>query len=187
MTWRGSNGPGRFGTRGGTPPGLRPPIPWHPERRPAPRRATILASTLKRMRAMADIEAEIERLEERLRTAMETSNVAELDALIDDRLMFVGPDGLVYDKEDDLGLHRSGEQQLTRVELRNLAIEVHGATAITIVESELAGVFKGESFAGRYRYLRVWSRSDDGWRIIAGSVCAVPRYRDGGRIGDEDG
>lgn len=123
---------------------------------------------------MADIEAEIERLEERLRTAMESSHVAELDALIDDRLVFIGPDGLLYDKEDDLGLHRSGEQRLTSVALRNLAIEVHGATAVSVVEADLEGVFKGEAFAGRYRYLRVWSRTDDGWRIIAGSVCAIP-------------
>jgi ketosteroid isomerase-like protein len=80
----------------------------------------------------------------------------------------------VYDKEDDLALHRSGEQRLTRVELRDLSIEVHAATAVTVVEAELEGVFKGQAFAGRYRYLRVWSRGEDGWRIIAGSVCGVP-------------
>ncbi|MCU0760531.1 MAG: nuclear transport factor 2 family protein [Steroidobacteraceae bacterium] len=173
MTWRGPGGTGRSGPRQG-PPRAFSYLPWNPERRAGPRRATILASTLKRMRAMADIEAEIERLEERLRTAMESSHVAELDALIDDRLVFIGPDGLAYDKEDDLGLHRSGEQRLASVELRQLKVEVHGATAVAVVEADLQGVFKGEAFAGRYRYLRVWSRTEDGWRIIAGSVCAIP-------------
>lgn len=117
--------------------------------------------------------ADIERLEERLRTAMESSNVAELDALIDDRLRFVGPDGLIYDKDDDLGLHRLGEQRLVRVDLRDLEIEVHGGTAVAVVEAELDGVFRGETVTGRYRYLRVWSRTEAGWRIIAGSVCAL--------------
>ena len=129
---------------------------------------------------MADTEAEIGRLEERLRTAMERSNVAELDALLDERLMFVGPEGQIYDKAGDLELHRSGGQQLTRVVLRDLSVELHGATAIAVVDADLDGVFKGEAFSGRYRYLRVWSRSEDGWRIVAGSVCGLAG------AGDED-
>jgi Domain of unknown function (DUF4440) len=38
--------------------------------------------------------------EHRLRDAMLAGNVAELDALIDDRLLFVGPDGGVYSKAE---------------------------------------------------------------------------------------
>ncbi len=51
---------------------------------------------------------EIRHVEERLRNAMLTSNVTEFDALIDDRLLFIGPDDGVYRKADDLELHRSG-------------------------------------------------------------------------------
>ena len=40
----------------------------------------------------------IRELEERLRLAMLASNVSELDDLIDDELLFVGPDGHVYSK-----------------------------------------------------------------------------------------
>lgn len=122
----------------------------------------------------AAVVAEIERMEERLRTAMEAGNVAELDALIDERLRFVGPDGRLYRKEDDLGLYRAGEQRLTSVVLRGLEVEVHGSTAVAVVEAELDGVFRGAIVNGRYRYLRAWSRTDSGWRIVAGSVCALP-------------
>lgn len=51
---------------------------------------------------------QIEEYEERLRVAMLYSNVAELEVLIDDDLVFVGPGGGIYTKADDLQLHRSG-------------------------------------------------------------------------------
>jgi Domain of unknown function (DUF4440) len=116
---------------------------------------------------------EIRQMEDRLRAAMLAGNVAELDELIDDRLLFIGPDSGVYRKEDDLALHRSGQETLTRVDLQDVQIESHGSTAVTVVLVDMAGVFKGQAFAGKYRYIRTWLRSSDGWRVIAGSVCAV--------------
>ena len=117
---------------------------------------------------------EIRQSEEGLRQAMLTSNVAELDALIDDRLMFVGPDGSVYSKSDDLELHRSGAQQMSRAEFADIRIELHGGTAVTTVLANLAGIFKGQAFDGKFRYIRTWVREEHGWCIVAGSVCAIP-------------
>lgn len=128
---------------------------------------------LRQISGMVDVEAQILRLEDRLRAAMLRSDVDELDELIDDRLVFVGPDGLVYGKEDDLALHRSGEQRLRRLELREFGIEVHAGSAVVATVTDLEGSFRGHGFAGRYRYLRVWSRSGLDWRVIAGSVCSV--------------
>lgn len=119
-------------------------------------------------------EAEIRQAEQRLRAAMLASNVAELDALIDDRLLFIGPDGNVYHKADDLDLHRSGEERITHVDVEDTQIEIHGSVAITVVVADMAGIFKGDAFSGRSRYIRTWARGDSGWRIIAGSVRAIP-------------
>ena len=66
------------------------------------------------MREHSPIEQKIRQLEERLRQAMLKSDVAELDALIDDRLLFIGPDGAVFSKKDDLDLHRSGAERIHR-------------------------------------------------------------------------
>ncbi|MGF1566822.1 MAG: nuclear transport factor 2 family protein [Nodosilinea sp.] len=120
------------------------------------------------------MDSEIRHLEERLRAAMLTSNVAELDALIDDRLLFSGPDGSVYRKADDLELHRSGAERITRLDLDEIVIEHHGEIAIAVVLTRLAGELHGQAFAGQYRYTRTWMRGEQGWRIVAGSVCAVP-------------
>jgi ketosteroid isomerase-like protein len=119
------------------------------------------------------MDTEIRQLEDRLRVAMLASDISELDVLIHDRLLFVGSDCVVYRKEDDLELHRSGQEKLTQVDLKDVQIESHGSTAIAVVVADMAGIFKGQEFEGRYRYIRTWTRSSEGWRVIAGSVCAV--------------
>ncbi len=121
------------------------------------------------------MQIEIRQVEERLRNAILSSDVTELDALIDDRLLFIGPDGGVYSKADDLELHRSGNERLTRFDLKEVLIELHGSTAIAVVRANLAGSFKGEAFEGDYRYTRAWLRGDRGWRIIAGACAALPK------------
>ncbi len=81
----------------------------------------------------------------------------------------------MYRKADDLELHRSGQERLTRVDVQDMEIEMHGASAVAIVVAKMAGVFKGQAFEGMNRYLRVWARGDHGWRIVAGSVCVIPK------------
>jgi hypothetical protein len=130
---------------------------------------TVEARTLK-----AEIlEAEILEAEERLRVAMLTSNVAELDALIDDRLLFVGPNGNLYHKVDDLELHRLGETQFNQIELEDIQIQPHASMAIAVVLANLSVTFKEQVFEGHSRYTRVWVQGDRGWQIVAGSVCSV--------------
>jgi Domain of unknown function (DUF4440) len=112
-------------------------------------------------------------LESRLRDAMLSSDVAELDALIDDRLLFVGPDGGVYSKADDLALHRSGATRVHAINVEESRVELHDGSATVVVTASLAGEFHGAAFSGRFRYLRVWACTKDTARIVAGSVCAL--------------
>jgi hypothetical protein len=119
------------------------------------------------------LEAEILEVEERLRAAMLTSNVAELDALIDDRLLFVGPEGNLYHKVDDLELHRLGQTQFNQIELEDIQIQPYDSMAIAVVLANLSVTFKGQVFEGHSRYTRVWVKGDRGWQIVAGSICSV--------------
>jgi ketosteroid isomerase-like protein len=108
-----------------------------------------------------------------LRQAQLTGDVAALDRLVDDTLMFTGPDGAVYGKADDLDAHRRGWVRITRLEPSEERIQRLGSIAVVSVRMEMAGTFKGEAFAGPFRYTRVWRERPDGWRIVAGHVSAV--------------
>ena len=118
-------------------------------------------------------QSEMEIAEQTLRSAMLASDVLTLHQLIDDDLVFIGPDGSVLSKEDDLGFHRSGEQRITALDFQDQHIRAKGAVASVSVLAHVAGVFKGHAFEGRFRYLRVWHRTSGGWRVVAGSVFAL--------------
>jgi uncharacterized protein DUF4440 len=107
----------------------------------------------------------------RLQRAQLASDVAALDRLIDDRLVFTGPDGKLYSKQDDPHVHRSGQQSMMRVDEEDLAALIVRGTGVTWFLGTLEGTLAGEPFLARVRYTRTWDHDDDlGWRLIAAHV-----------------
>ncbi|NJR32903.1 MAG: nuclear transport factor 2 family protein, partial [Chamaesiphon sp. CSU_1_12] len=60
-------------------------------------------------------ELQIVEIEERLRQAMLTSDMAELDALIAPELIFTSYLGQLVSKEQDLDMHRSGSIKIESI------------------------------------------------------------------------
>lgn len=116
---------------------------------------------------------ELRAAERALQAAQLASDVAGLDRLIDDRLVFTGPDGQLYTKADDLRLHGSGEQKMSRVEEEDLTVLVVGNTGVTCFLGTVAGILSGAEFTARVRYTRTWAYESHGWRLIAGHVSGV--------------
>lgn len=112
--------------------------------------------------------------ERRLQAAQLASDTATLTELLDDEVVFTGPDGNLYSKEDDLGLHRSGQQKLSRVEESELRLLVRGSTGVTWFLGKLEGTVAGEPFAARLRYTRTWAYEQGaGWRVVAAHAMII--------------
>lgn len=120
-----------------------------------------------------DSDASLLACETALRRAQLASDVAELDRLVDDALVFTGPNGLVYGKDDDLAAHRRGIIRITRLDPSEERVQRFGQIAVVSVRMEMAGTFEGAAFAGPFRYTRVWRAHGDSWRIVAGHVSAI--------------
>jgi Domain of unknown function (DUF4440) len=121
-----------------------------------------------------DIEAQIRICETRLYAAMLASDVTELDVLIADDLLFVGPTGELATKAMDLELHRSGGTKFHELVPQELVIQVCGEQwAIAAAKIFLSGIYLGNDFAGAFRYLRVWGHGESGWQIVGGSVSPI--------------
>lgn len=117
-------------------------------------------------------EAELLTAERRLQAAQRAGDVAELDRLLDDRLIAVGPDGAHYSKQDDLDAYRSGTSVIDELVEEGLASLVVGSTGVTFFTGTVRGTFGGEPFAARMRYTRTWAY-EDGWRIVAAHIAVI--------------
>jgi ketosteroid isomerase-like protein len=121
-----------------------------------------------------DIDTQIRACESRLYAAMLASDVAELDALIADDLLFVGPTGELATKAMDLERHRTGGTKFHELVPQELAIRVWDEQlAIAVAKIALSGTYLGHDFAGDFRYLRVWGKGEIGWQVVGGSVSVI--------------
>ena len=111
--------------------------------------------------------------EERLRAAMLTSDVAMLDALIDDELVFIGLDGSVCSKAMDLEAHRSGIIRIHRLDPSERQVLPLGDVMVVNVRMDTAATIQGQRTEAALRYTRVWRYVEGNWRIVAGSIVPI--------------
>lgn len=118
---------------------------------------------------------EIAALEARLRAAQLAADVAALDALIADELLFTGPDGTLGTKAQDLAAHGSGAVRFRAHEPEELRVRRVGAdVAVAALRARLVVEVAGTPVSGTYRYTRVWAREGGrGWRVVGGHVSEV--------------
>ena len=119
---------------------------------------------------------EIVACEVQIRAAQLTADVAALDGLISEELLFTGPDGQLGTKAQDLEAHASGLVRFREHVPEELRIRRVGANiAVTALRARLAVEVAGTLHRGTYRYTRVWAREDGAaWRVVGGHVSAVP-------------
>ena len=120
---------------------------------------------------MASIEKTVLAHEQRLYQAQLSSDVDGLDELIAEDLLFSGPDGRLFTKEQDLAMHRTGAMRIRSLEPKETTVRVLSAEAAVVsVVAAVKGDFDGEAAEGLVRYLRVWVLREGRWLIVAGSL-----------------
>ena len=119
---------------------------------------------------------EIVGLEARLRAAQLDADVAALDALLAETLLFTGPDGTLGTKQQDLAAHGSGAVRFREHVPEELRVRRVGSdVALAALRARLAVTAGGTLIRGTCRYTRVWARENGGpWRVVGGHVSAVP-------------
>lgn len=122
----------------------------------------------------AALAAALHEAEQRLQAAVRSSDVAALDLLLDDRVVYTGPDGRCLTKQEDLEAHRSGTIAVDVFDQQDLHVTVEGTTGVTRVLAGLQGTAGGQPFTGRLRYTRTWVHADGGWRVLAAHAGAAP-------------
>lgn len=107
--------------------------------------------------------------ETRLLNAQKNSDVAELDRLLHDDLLFIAPNNEITSKNADLDMHRSGNLKVLASHAEEPLIKTQDDLATVVVDVHLRVEFFGQPFEGLYRYMRVWKATNKEWQIVAGS------------------
>lgn len=119
-----------------------------------------------------ELEAELLEAERALHAAQRGGDLAELDRLLDDRLIAIGPDGRRHRKQDDLDAYRSGTSVVESLVEESVEVLVVGTTGVTFFTGTVSGTFGGAPMTARLRYTRTWAWQD-GWRIVAAHISPV--------------
>jgi ketosteroid isomerase-like protein len=116
----------------------------------------------------------IEHLEEKLQHAMLNGDVAVLDELIADDLVWTMHTGFVGNKQYDLQAHRSGIFQYTKLEISDRQIHPYSSDCVVVtLKAEIDGILSGQAFSETYRFTRVWLQRQNRWQIVAGHVSQI--------------
>lgn len=111
--------------------------------------------------------------EKRLLSAIKNNDIAVLDELLHEDLLFMVPDGLIVTKALDLEAHGSGNMNIETISAIEEQVNMIGDTAVVTVIIALKGNIFNQSVSGRFRYIRTWKLFDDKWKIIAGGCIQV--------------
>lgn len=113
-------------------------------------------------------ENEILAAEDALSQAMLDSNVAQLDRLLADELIFTNHLGQCLGKQDDLQAHRSGLLHIDRIETQERQVKLLQGDAMVFAKVAIFGTYAGEPANGTFRFTRVWQRKDNhDWQVVA--------------------
>src|SRR4051794_7587588 len=113
--------------------------------------------------AESSVHAEIAALEERLRFAELGPEPHVFEELLDDEMLIVAEDGQMhFAKSKILEAHQPGKTpKFTEVRMIDVKILDHGCAAVVIC----TGTFVGPQGTFTRKFMRVWARKADGWKI----------------------
>ena len=113
-------------------------------------------------------------LEARLCAAQLGSDVAALEQLIADDLLFVGPDKSLVSKADDLAAYRDKVFCITAHQPEDMQVSpVRADVFLVSLRACLPGSHAGTPFSALSRYTRVRAQVADGWRIVGSQVSLI--------------
>ena len=107
-------------------------------------------------------EAQVLNAEERLRLAMMDSDVAQLNLLLADDLLFTNHLGHLLSKQADLAAHEQRLLTITELHASEQQVRIQGNVAVVSVRMRLTGTYHDAETHGDFRFTRVWAQSADG-------------------------
>ena len=121
-----------------------------------------------------DETSELLELEARRCDAMVAADVGELDRLLSEDLSWTHSSARQDTKASFLAGLQAGGTRYLEIRRSDEQVRLHGEVAVVTGVAHMRASINGEERHLRNRYTNVWTRSDQGWRMIAWQSTAVP-------------
>ena len=118
--------------------------------------------------------AEILALEDKRYAAMTSNDLAALEALFHDEMIYTHSSAVVDTKASYLEALRSGKTRYKTAKRFEEKVRFAGDTALVTGRAEFEVELNGAPKTLRLRFLNVWTRTPAGWKFIAWQSCSLP-------------
>ena len=118
--------------------------------------------------------AEILALEDKRYAAMTSNDLAALEALFHDEMIYTHSSAVVDTKASYLEALRSGKTRYKTAKRFEEKVRFAGDTALVTGRAEFEVEVNGAPKSLRLRFLNVWTKTPAGWKFIAWQSCSLP-------------
>ncbi len=124
------------------------------------------------------VEDKIIKMEHDWADALEKSDLATIDRLVDPDWTLVDPAGALVTKAQSDADIKSGALKIESFKIEDLKVKVYGDTAIVWGLETEKSTYKGKDTSGQYRFTDVIVKRHGKWRAVATQVSRVVEHKD---------
>jgi ketosteroid isomerase-like protein len=118
-------------------------------------------------KASNGVEQTLLKLEQQWEDALIKSDVAALEKLYDDGLIYTHSNGSVDNKSVYIGNIKSGATKYQSMKRNDIKVNVYGNSALVSCHWEVHVLARGNQIDTIARYLHVYVKQKDGWKMVA--------------------
>ena len=113
------------------------------------------------------VEQAVLKLEQQWEDALLKSDVAALERIYDDSLIYTHSSGAVDNKSVYVGNIKSGATKYESMKRDDIKVSVYDDTALVTCHWEVHVLNKGNKIDTNARYIHVYVKQKDGWKMVA--------------------
>lgn len=118
-------------------------------------------------KASNPVEQTILRLEQQWEDALVKSDVAALEKLYDDTMVYTHSSGGVDNKSIYIGNIKSGATKYQSMTRDDIKVNVYGNAAVVTCHWDVHVLARGSKIDTNARYIHVYVKRKDGWKMVA--------------------
>jgi ketosteroid isomerase-like protein len=118
-------------------------------------------------KASNNVEQAVLKLEQQWEDALLKSDVAALEKIYDDSLIYTHSSGAVDNKSVYIGNIKSGVTKYESMKRDDVKVNVYGGAALVTGHWEVHTLNRGNKIDTNARYIHVYVKQKDGWKMVA--------------------